>query len=91
MICGIYVTRNKKSGAYSKLSGEVLTKEQAVEVYARSVMEADDNAKTLLSELELYYIGEYDDKTGSISPVTPEFLLDLGSIINGGVKETKAE
>lgn len=84
MICNLYATRNKKSGCYSKVSGEVLNKEQAAEAYARSAQEADDKAKILLAELELYYLGTYDDKTGNISPVVPEFVLDLGAVINGG-------
>lgn len=27
MICNLYATRNKKSGCYSKVSGEVLTQQ----------------------------------------------------------------
>ena len=55
MICNLYATRNKKSGCYSKVSGEVLNKEQAAEAYARSAQEADDKAKILLAELELHH------------------------------------
>ena len=83
MIVYLYATRNKKSGAYSKVTGEALEKERAIEAYSRSALEADEKSQILLSELELYYLGEYDDKTGSICPVKPEFLLDLGSIIHG--------
>ena len=80
----IYATRNKKSGFYSKLTAEALDEDRAIEAYGRSVMEADEKAKLLLQELELYFIGEYDDSTGSISPVTPKFLLDLGALCHVG-------
>jgi hypothetical protein len=84
----IYATRNKKSGSYSKLGAEPLEEERAVEAYSRSVMEADEKAKILLQELELYFLGEYDDATGTISPVAPKFLLDLGTLCHVGQEQT---
>ena len=88
----IYATRNKKSGFYSKLSAEALDEDRAIEAYGRSAMEADDKAKILLQELELYLIGEYDDATGTISPVAPKFLLDLGVMCHVGQgKESTSE
>ena len=91
MIVYLYATRNKKSGAYSKVTGEALEKERATESYARAAMEASDESKLLLQELELYFLGTYDDKTGSICPVMPEFLLDLGSVIHGGESKEASE
>lgn len=80
MILHMYCTRNKKSGQYGKISLERFEKEEIKESYTCSVLEAPDDQKNLLSELEAYYLGDYDTVTGLIAANTPEFLMDLGAI-----------
>lgn len=87
MKLNLYATRNKKSGQYGKIAVEVLDSKQIVESYACSFKEAPEDQKILLKELEVYKLGEYDSATGVIVAVTPEFLLDLGSIDGKESKE----
>ena len=80
MMLHVYCTRNKKSGQYGKIALESLDKDAIKESYTCSCLEAPEDQKILLSELEAYYLGEYDTKTGHIKSVEPEFLMDLGSV-----------
>lgn len=79
MKLNLYVTRNKKSGQYGKIAAEIMSSEQIKESYACSVLEAPEDQKVYLKELEVYKLGEYDTVTGAIVACVPEFLLDLGS------------
>ena len=80
MTLNVYVTRNKKSGQYGKPAFEVMSEAQIKESYTCSFLEAPEEQKLLLRELEAYKIGEYNTETGKVEPCEPLFLLDLGSI-----------
>ena len=79
MIKYVYTTKNKKSGNFNQPMLQDFPKDNAVEVYTISAQEADVEA---VKELEVYYLGEFDTKTGVFSS-SVEFLLDLGSVIHG--------
>lgn len=87
MKLSIYATRNKKSGQYGKPSVEVMASEQIKESYTCSFLEAPEDQKKYLRELEVYKLGEYDSTTGEIVAATPEFIMDLGSIDGKESKE----
>lgn len=82
MIKYVYTTKNKKSGNFNQPVCQDFPKDNAVEVYTIS---AKETASEAIKELEVYYLGEFDTKTGVFTS-SVEFLLDLGSVING--KET---
>lgn len=84
MILHMYCTRNKKSGQFGKISVERLEKDEIKESYTCSVLEAPKDQLTLLSELEAYYLGDYDTVSGKVDAVEPEFLIDLGTVANVG-------
>lgn len=87
MILNLYVTRNKKSGQYGQIRGELMSQEQAKESYSISKLEAPADQSKLLDELDLYCLGTYDTATGKISACEPVFLLDLGAVSYGNRKK----
>lgn len=86
MIKYLYTTRNKKSGNFNALMAQDFPKENAVEVYTIS---AKETGTEQVKELEVYYIGIYDTKTGEVK-MEKEFLLDLGSVIDGKDEASKS-
>lgn len=79
MILQVYATKNKKSGQFGKPSVEVMKPEQIKESYTCSFLEAPEDQKKYLRELEVYKLGEYDTATGKIV-ADIVYLMDLGSI-----------
>ena len=86
MIKYVYGFRNKLSGNFGDPRYEVLEKDDAVEAYTISAKEASQESKVLMKELELYYLGTFDTKTGKAELVDPESLLAFDGIINGEQK-----
>ena len=83
MIYQVYVTRNKKSGQFGKLDLQPFDEKAAIENYSCAYLEATEESKTLLKELDLYHIGSYDTMTGVLAPITPVLLIDLGAVTYG--------
>lgn len=79
MIKYVYTTKNKKSGNFNAPVLQDFEKENAVEVYTISAKEAASEA---IKELEVYYLGTFDTKTGEFKSEVV-YLLDLGSVVNG--------
>ena len=79
MIKYVYTTKNKKSGNFNAPVLQDFPKENAAEVYTISAKEAASEA---IKELEVYYLGTFDTKTGKFES-SVEFLVDLGSVLNG--------
>lgn len=77
MIKYVYATKNKKSGNFNVPVLHDFPKEAAAEAFTISAKEQGDNA--IVKELEVYYLGEYDTKTGIVTN-NVEFLVDLGAI-----------
>ena len=79
MMLHVYATRNKKSGQFGKPDVQVMSEEQIKESYTCSFLEAPEQEKILLRELEVYKLGEYNTETGIIV-ADVSYLMDLGSI-----------
>lgn len=75
----IYATKNKLSGNFNEPKLYDFTKESAVEQFTISALE---NPDALVKELEVYYLGTYDTKTGLFESDV-EYLLDLGAVLDG--------
>lgn len=86
MILHVYATKNKKSGQFGKPSVEVFDEKQIKESYTCSFLEAPEDQKVYLRELDVYKLGEYNTATGEIV-ADIVYLMDLGSI-DGKGKET---
>ena len=83
MMLNVYATRNKKSGQYGKPDVQVMSEEQIKESYTCSFLEAPEEQKLLLRELEVYKLGTYDTETGVIAAEV-SYLMDLGAIDGKG-------
>lgn len=83
MIKYVYGTKNKKSGNFNQPVYQDFSKDNAVEAYTISAKEASSE---VIKELDLYYLGTFDTKTGLMTSEI-EFLLDLGSVCGNGTKE----
>lgn len=76
----VYAFKNKKSGNFNKPLFEVIPDEAALEAFTISVKEAPASQDEVLKELDLYYLGKFDTKSGVFEPVEPVFILDCGSV-----------
>lgn len=84
MTLQVYATRNKKSGQFGKLDLQPFEEKVAIENYSTAYLEASEQSKVLLKELDLYHLGEYDTATGKLIAIEPVLLLDLGAVVYGG-------
>ena len=83
MILHVYATKNKKSGQFGKPSVEVLDEKEIKESYTCSFLEAPEDQKVYLRELDVYKLGEYNTETGEIV-ADIVYLMDLGSLDGKG-------
>lgn len=75
----VYATKNKLSGNFNEPKFYDFEKDGAVEQFTISALE---NPSEILKELEVYFLGTFDTKTGIfVSEV--EYLIDLGAVLNG--------
>lgn len=79
----VYASKNKLSGNFNMPTLHDFTKDNAVEQFSVSVLE---NRTEQIKELEMYYLGTFDTKTGEFVQDI-EFLVDLGAVLNGGKQE----
>lgn len=86
MILHVYATKNKKSGQFGKPDVQVMDHEQIKESYACSFLEAPEDQKVYLRELEVYSLGTYDTSSGVVSGEVV-YLMDLGVL--DGKEENK--
>ena len=82
MIKYVFATRNKKSGNYNLPQFYDFQKENAAEVFTISAKETPASGIEAIKELEVYYIGTFDTKTGVLE-TDIDFIIDLGSVIDG--------
>lgn len=88
MIKYVYATKNKLSGNFNAPGYYDFPKENAAEVFTIS---AKENPHGQVKELEVYYLGTFDTKTGSFTSEC-EYLIDLASVVSDGREEAvKAE
>lgn len=81
MIKTIFATKNKKSGNFNAPMFYDFPKENAAEVFTISAKETPAQGKEAVKELEVYYLGTLDTKTGVIVSEI-EYIIDLGSVLN---------
>lgn len=81
MIKTIFATKNKKSGNFNAPMYYDFPKENAAEVFSVSAKETPEQGKEAVKELEVYYLGTLDTKTGVIVSDI-EYIIDLGSVLN---------
>ena len=81
MIKYVYASKNVKSGNFNVPILENFNEEAAKEAYEISFKEAAANAKEQLKELDIYYLGTFDTKTGLFMQVEPVFLVSGAAVL----------
>lgn len=79
----IYAFKNIKSGQFGTPVYEVIDNDQAVEAYTAAAKECPEQEKARNAELDLYYLGTFETKTGVSDLVEPIYLLSLKEVIYG--------
>lgn len=80
MIKYVYASKNKLSGNFNTPILQDFPKEAAAEAYTITVKESPTEQ---LKELEIYYLGTFDTKSGLFTQEV-EYILDCGSVISDG-------
>ena len=88
MIKRIYGFKNVKSGNFGDPRFELIPKEEAAEYYAVAIKEAPAKDQEFMKEIDVYYLGTLDTKTGEIK-ADCDFVVSLGSVLDGGTKEAE--
>lgn len=88
MILSIYCYRDKKLGAYEVPFVNNLEKDRAAVAVSRAIAGLDSDKRAKMIDLDLYYLGEFDDKTGNIKLCEKEHIISLDSII---IREEEVE
>lgn len=83
MIKYVYVFKNVLSSNFGNPVYEVIDKENAVEAFGISAKEASGEARERMKELDLYYLGIFDTKSGKSELGDPEFLVSLKGFVDG--------
>lgn len=86
MIKYVYATKNKLSGNFNTPLFYDFPVEAAAESFSITAKESPKEAR--LEELEVYYLGIYDTKSGEIK-MDQQFIVDLGIVIYGEKQESK--
>ena len=83
MILNILMFKNRKINAFTTPNFTDLEPEKAAKGLERSLIANADDVKLLKSyeNLDLFFVGTFDDEIGVITPVRPEFLLSPAEII----------
>lgn len=85
MIKYVYAFKNILSGQFGNPTVEVINSDNAVEAYTAAAREAKGEAKEAMKELDLYYLGTFDTKSGNLELVNPTFLVSLKEVmVDGG-------
>ena len=77
----VYATKNLKSGNFNKPDLQDFPPENAREVYEVSFKEAPVEQKGFIKELEIYYLGEFDTKTGKFDQEKMTFIVGGSEIV----------
>ena len=88
MILSIYCYRDKKLGAYEVPFVNNLEKDRAAVAVSRAIAGLDSVKRNKMKDLDLYYLGEFDDKTGNIKLCEKEHIISLDSIV---IREDEVE
>lgn len=84
MIKYIYASKNKLSGNFNVPMFEDFAPEGAAERYSIAAVEHPSEA---VKELEMYFLGTFDTKTGIVESKN-EYLVDLGAVTNGAKQDS---
>ena len=82
MKLSIYAYRDKQLGAYTQPLINNIDKKRAEVAFSRGVIGLSEQQKQSMIHFDLYYLGEYDDESGAIKAIIPEYIFSLDSVIS---------
>lgn len=87
MIYSLVAYKSKKVGAFAVPFCTQFKHDELVEQITRSLVATTDDEREKMKEFDAYYLGEYDDKLGVITPCVPEFLVSCEDFLYGKEQE----
>ena len=82
MILYLYAFKDKKLGAFSQIYTDNIVPEIEKVTIERGLSRIEDIKKLkAYSDIQVYYLGQWNDESGAISAVAPEFLIDAGDLV----------
>lgn len=89
MILHIYAYKDIRIGAFKNPAYAPDEKDVVIEQTARYAILAKDEEKENLQFCQLFYLGDFDDKTGVITSVEPVFLMDFKKEMLYGAEDSR--
>ena len=77
----IYCFYNRKISAYGLPIFHTEDVDDMVQITSRDFLASEPDAQVKLAEHLLYHLGTFDDVTCTFNLITPDVILDLGSLI----------
>lgn len=81
MIKYVYAAKNVKSGNFNAPQLNDIPEDNAAENFEISFKETPRSQKELMKELDIYYLGTFDTKTGIYSTKDPVFIISGASVL----------
>ena len=82
MILYLYAFKDKKLGAFSQIYTDNIAPEIEKVTIERGLSRTEDIKKLkVYSDIQVYYLGKWNDESGFIDAVAPEFLIDAGDLV----------
>lgn len=92
MIFSVFSYRDKKVGAHVQIFLDKYEPENEVKAITRSIRQVGDIAKLVpMIDIELYYLGTFDDESGTLTSCAPQFLLSFDTIVNPTIQLLKSK
>ena len=86
MILHVYANYNVPAGFFGPFIIERIEPEEMIKDYAQIICNYDKKTLKMLSELDLYYFGKFDNVSGEFTP-EKTFLLHCGEVASRFIKE----
>ena len=78
----MYAFKDKKLGAFTQLYTDNIAPEVEKVTIERGLTRTEDLKKLqVYSDIQVYYLGTWNDESGLIGAVAPEFLIDAGDLV----------
>lgn len=84
MIKYVFASKNVKSGNFNTPMLYDFSKDNAREAFEISIKETPKEGRVAVSELDIYYLGTYDTKTGKFAENEPEFIVSGSAVLGNG-------
>lgn len=81
MIKHVFASKNIKSGNFNVPQLYDFDKDNAEEAFTISMKETPKSGVEAVKELDIYYLGDFDTKSGKFTSVEPEFIVSGSAVL----------